>query len=483
MKNRILSLVTLCAIGFGVSAQNVNIPDANFKTYLLGNSAINTNMDAEIQVSEAASFTGNIFGNNLGISDLTGIEAFTSLTGLYCRDNNLGSIDISANTALTYLDCQNASLSALDISSNTALTGVSCPLNSISSLDVSSNTALWAINCSGNNLSSLDVSNNVLLSNFSCDNNNLSSLDVSNNAALSYFVCFFNNLTSIDLSNCTALTHFACSGNNISSLDVSNNTALGNLYCPLNNISFLDVSANTSLQLLVCSDNNLSGLNAANGNNVNMNTFTATGNPNLSCIQVDDDVWSAANWTNIDAAASFSLDCIYLVDAITVQGQGGQSTISTQGGTLQMEASVLPTYADDDTYTWSVANGTGSASISASGLLTAMTNGTVTVTATANDASGVTGTTDITITNQDLGVSDQATLQSVSIYPNPVNSELNIDSEQKIESIAIVNVLGNTVKTIGAPNNSIDVSELTKGIYFLQIQMETGLMSKKFIKE
>ena len=37
-------------IGLG---QNVNIPDANFKAYLVANSLINTNGDTEVQISEA----------------------------------------------------------------------------------------------------------------------------------------------------------------------------------------------------------------------------------------------------------------------------------------------------------------------------------------------------------------------------------------------------------------------------------------------
>ena len=40
--------------------QNVYIPDANFKNYLVNNSAINTNGDGEIQVSEASAFTDTI---------------------------------------------------------------------------------------------------------------------------------------------------------------------------------------------------------------------------------------------------------------------------------------------------------------------------------------------------------------------------------------------------------------------------------------
>ena len=44
MKKLLLILIALPMIGFG---QNVNIPDVNFKTYLVGNADINTNEDTE----------------------------------------------------------------------------------------------------------------------------------------------------------------------------------------------------------------------------------------------------------------------------------------------------------------------------------------------------------------------------------------------------------------------------------------------------
>ena len=102
MKKLLLVLLALPMIGLG---QNVNIPDANFKAYLLGNTAINTNGDNQIQVSEAAAFTGTIYCQSMGISNLTGIEAFTALTHLNCCDHQLTSLDVSQNTALTELGC------------------------------------------------------------------------------------------------------------------------------------------------------------------------------------------------------------------------------------------------------------------------------------------------------------------------------------------------------------------------------------------
>ena len=85
------------------------------------------------------------------------------------------------------------------------------------------------------------------------------------------------------------------------------------------------------------------------------------------------------------------------VTSIVVTGTGGLTTVA-DGATLQMLAAVLPVNATDASVTWSVVNGTGTATISVGGLLTATAPGLVTVIATANDASGVTGSLVITIT-------------------------------------------------------------------------------------
>ena len=274
----------------------VNIPDANFKAYLVGNGAINTDSDSEISCSEAASFTGLIDCSNLTISDLTGIESFTDLTELRCFSNNLDSLDVSNNTALIDLRCNN---------------------NNLDSLDVSNNTDLELLLCHSNNLNSLDVSSNISLVEFFCSGNNLTSLDVSNNTALTGLQCVSNNLTSIDVSNNTALIDFRCYGNDLTSLDVSNNTNLTLLQCALNNLSSLDVSNNTVLIQLWCQSNNLTNLNVANGNNSNMSglNFITTSNPNLNCVIVDDVAYSNANWTSIDAGTNFTAGALPVVEA------------------------------------------------------------------------------------------------------------------------------------------------------------------------
>ena len=71
-----------------VSAQTY-MPDDNFENWCeasgYGDGVLNNNTIS----SSAASFPTQISIANLGISDLTGIEAFVSLTNLDCAGNNL----------------------------------------------------------------------------------------------------------------------------------------------------------------------------------------------------------------------------------------------------------------------------------------------------------------------------------------------------------------------------------------------------------
>jgi hypothetical protein len=115
---------------------NIVIPDPNFKAYLVGNTAINTNGDTEISAIEATAYTGGIFCASLSITDLTGIECFTALTTLYCHSNQLTSLDVSQNTALTGLGFYNNQLTSLDVSQNTALTFLNCASNQLTNLNI-----------------------------------------------------------------------------------------------------------------------------------------------------------------------------------------------------------------------------------------------------------------------------------------------------------------------------------------------------------
>ena len=276
MKKLLLILLCLPMIGFG---QNVNIPNPIFKAVLVGDIVINTNGDTEIQVIEATQFLGTIFCANLGISDLTGIQAFTALTILNCSSNLITNLDVSQNTALITLDCGRNQLTSLDVSTNTALTYLACDSNQLEGLDVSANLALTSLECGGNQLTYLDVNQNTDLNDLRCQGNQLISLDVSNNIALAQMECMWNKFTSLDLSNNIALIYLWCSSNQLTSLDLRNG----------NNTNIELIPTNSAYNIVM------------------------TNSPYLSCIDVDDATWSTANWTvangNIDPQHYFSNNC------------------------------------------------------------------------------------------------------------------------------------------------------------------------------
>ncbi len=104
------------------------------------------------------------------------------------------------------------------------------------------------------------------------------------------------------------------------------------------------------------------------------------------------------------------------VTNITVEGKSKV----TIGKTYKYNANILPTDADDQGITWSVYNGTGAATITEDGYLTATLTGTVTVIATAKDGSNVSASKEVEIV-------DSAVVENIYI---PVESRYLNNSQQ-----------------------------------------------------
>jgi uncharacterized protein YjdB len=147
------------------------------------------------------------------------------------------------------------------------------------------------------------------------------------------------------------------------------------------------------------------------------------------------------------------------VSGITVSGYSGlAATITSNRGTLQLSASISPSNATIQSITWTILNNTGQASISPSGLVTAIADGTVIATASSNDGSGVYGTLTITISNQIIPVTailvsgaggssviseDNGTLQlNASVSPANATNQTVIWSISNITGTASINSAG-----------------------------------------
>lgn len=270
--NKWFTILVILVVGAFTNAysQYVNFADPDFKSFCVSDPAINTDLDTNISFVEAAAYTGalNIDGKSVPIEDLTGLEQFTSITGLSIWGQYLPSVDVSANVALMNIDCSSASISNLILGNLPALTDLNCQDNDLTDLDLSGCPNLSQLNCSGNELPSLDLSNNPGLLMISANYNLLTSIDVTNQPNLEFLYLAYNYLTCVD------------------------------------------VSLNSSLEELDVANNQLTALNIKNGNSINLTYFYATGNPSLTCIQVDDVAYASTMWTsNVDNFASFSLDC------------------------------------------------------------------------------------------------------------------------------------------------------------------------------
>ena len=198
-----------------------NFPDENFKTYV--EEEIDQDNNSVLTADEIESVE-QISVNCMGISNLTGIELFSSLKKLSCSYNNLETLDVSQNKKLTVLDCNSNALETLDVSENINLSSLNSSDNTLIALDVSENTELNKLNCSNATLSALDVSENTELNKLNCANNTLSVLDVNENAKLSSLNCSSNILTTLDVQNNVELYELGCVGNNLETLRVHDDT-------------------------------------------------------------------------------------------------------------------------------------------------------------------------------------------------------------------------------------------------------------------
>ena len=138
----------------------LNIPDANFKAYLIEN--FDTNSDGQISTNEAQ-YVSIISLSDVGIQSLEGIEYFTNLTELSCARNKLTSLDLSNNKELKRLDCSENIITNINVCNNTKLMTFRCENNPIYNLNLKGCTSLYELWCGDNKFTSLDVSENGIL--------------------------------------------------------------------------------------------------------------------------------------------------------------------------------------------------------------------------------------------------------------------------------------------------------------------------------
>ena len=86
------------------------------------------------------------------------------------------------------------------------------------------------------------------------------------------------------------------------------------------------------------------------------------------------------------------------------------------------------------------------------------------------------------------GIVETPLTASVQVYPNPTSGILNLIQDQitshelQVKNIEVFDVMGKKQRVESGKQNVMDISDLPAGVYFLQIQTENGMVTRKVIK-
>jgi Leucine-rich repeat (LRR) protein len=524
MKNYTFFLLIILAY-FQVFSQFTAVPDPNFEQYLL-----DENIDTDGLIN-GQFLTANAIGieiltvDNYPIEDLTGIEAFQELTTLYARNNNLTALDLSQNSSLVQLVINDsANLLQLDVTQNTALQALGVNGTSISSIDVSQNINLNDLKLSNNGLSSIDLSNlNVYILNIA--DNNITTLDVSQQTNLGSLTISDNLFTNIDLTNLPALQWLNCRNNNLTDLDLSQNTILKEILCFNNELNSLDLTNNTQLEKLSASSNQLSDISFANSYPnfdelyLQDNAFTEielTGMPALEWFFIarnqltslditelpslsqficsENNISTPMDFTSNPLIESISID-LNPIPAIDLSNCSALTVIdATNTAMTNLDISNNPLFenlfASDSQLLEVIDARNGNNAIINSSTHNSPNLSCIIVDDTTSGDGDWSRDPHTTLVNtmeecNALGVDEFTLDKSITLYPNPVANNLNIDAhiDITIQQISIYDLLGNIVFQPKIQNDILDVSSLVTGMYLVHIVTDQGTLIKKIVKE
>ncbi len=323
----------------------------------------------------------------------------------------------------------------IQVSEAIAFTGtIECFNLGINSLaGIESFVNITSLICHQNNLTLLDLSNNTRLNNINCSDNQIVNLDFSNNLSLKFIDCQNNKLTTLTLGNNSVLSSLVCERNELKILNLMNNIGLETLWCSSNQLNSLVLPTSNLLKELACSQNHLFNVNFSNSLGLQM-------------------LYIAQNeLQTLDLSNNIELKMLWAIDNklknLNIKN-GNNHNIDFFDVTNNSELTCIQ--VDDVNYS--------------------ETNWTA-VDAIANFS-----------TNCDAFMSiDNFSKNSIKIYPNPAKNIVHFSEQTNVE---IFNSLGQKVKS-EKNIKSIDVSKISKGMYFIVLKNNLGkeIQKTKIIKE
>ncbi|WP_452227021.1 T9SS type A sorting domain-containing protein [Lacinutrix cladophorae] len=269
-------------------------------------------------------------------------------------------------------------------------------------------------------------------------NNQVASADFSMNSNLEFLYFDNNNITTIDFTSNPSLTHVIARSNQIISMDLSSNSMLEVLNVYDNNLNTLSLGSKPSLTAIDCSFNNLSILNVTQSsilealfcNNNQLTNLDVSNNAVLVSLRCDNNLLTSLNAKNgnninfiyFDSTDNPNLTCIEVDDA-------AWSTVNWTN------KDATSTYVNNQTECATLSN-------------------------TAFEQVGF------------------------NVFPNPVNDMLTV-SVLTVASYSLITVNGQVIKhgLLQKGENALNTSNLSNGLYFLQVETVEGVTTKKIVKQ
>ncbi len=157
-------------------------------------------------------------------------------------------------------------------------------------------------------------------------------------------------------------------------------------------------------------------------------------------------------------------------EALLVDSSFSPSTDGTDGSINLDVSGGTGTYS----YDWQDLGAEGD---SASGL------GAGTYTVIVSDQNGCSTEIDVTVEGANVGT-EQAEHLVLDIYPNPVQSQVQVNTAIQVDQISVQNILGQVLFSIENPSMQIliDTKALPAGMYLLQIRKDNEVYSEKLVK-
>ncbi|TDW50035.1 putative secreted protein (Por secretion system target) [Flavobacterium sp. 270] len=509
------------------SLKALNLSNNNALTVL---DCINTQITA-LDLSNNLALTTLYCGQN----SLTALNVSknTALTVLNCNNNQIATLDVSNNVALTDLTCYSNKLTSLNIKVNTALTKLDSGSNQYTSLDLSSNTALTFLGCNTSQLTSIDVSKNTALTLLDCRENKITNLDVSKLTALTELYCQSNQLKDLDVSKNKSLELINCSKNQLTTLDISVHPAAIGLYANSNQLTSLNLkngnNANFQLLYLNLTNNpNLSCIQVDDKAYSDANWSTkkdATASYEANCtsyyteisdsnfeqklinLGIDTDGLNGKITTaNISSITSLDLSNSNIKDLTGIENFTALNILDCSNNQLttldlSKNSNLQILYVTGNPLVYlnlkngnnqnlivESQNGKKAANIPGTSFLGLINLGCVKVDSAPYSNANWSRIKEATTTYSEtctLGLEDSI-LDKIVMYPNPTKGEVNI-LNVSLEKATVYNSLGQLVKTFNLDSsntiNTINLSGLPKGIYYIYLINQDAASAKKVIVE